>query len=82
MRKMSAIKLKKKEKKQEITKRMTFAQVLEKHPEVASIFFKHGMSCVGCPMAMQESIEQGCLAHGLDPDKIVDELNKKVKKKK
>ncbi len=33
-------------------------------------------------MAMQETIEQGCIAHGLDPDEIVKLLNKKLKEKK
>lgn len=71
-----------KKSRQEITKSTTFAEVLQKHPEAAKIFFKHGMMCVGCPMAMQESIEQGCKAHGLDPAKIVAELNKVIKRKK
>jgi len=68
-------------KKEKITKGMTFAEVLQKYPEVANIFFKHGMSCVGCPFAMQETIEQGCKAHGLNPKKLVNELNKSLGKK-
>ena len=65
-----------------ITKRMPFSDVLEKYPEAADVFLRHGMGCFGCPMAMQETIEQGCIAHGLDPNKIVKELNKAIKKRK
>ena len=68
--------------KQKITKDMPFSEVLQKYPETAKVFFEHGMSCMGCPMAMSETIEQGCLAHGIDLDKIVEELNKAIKKKK
>jgi hybrid cluster-associated redox disulfide protein len=71
----------KKKTKEKITKKMTFSKVLEKYPETAQVFFEHGMACVGCPMAMQETIEQGALAHGLDVKKLIEDLNKKVTKK-
>jgi hypothetical protein len=34
---------------------------------------------MGCPMAMEETVEQGCKAHGMS-DKEIDELLKKVNK--
>lgn len=76
---------KEKQKKQtntKITKNMTFAEVLQKHPKAAPIFFKHGMTCIGCPFAAQETIEQGAKAHGIDPKKLVEKLNKTIKQKK
>jgi hybrid cluster-associated redox disulfide protein len=73
--------MKKTKKTSQVTKDMAFSEVLQKYPDTANIFFKHGMACCGCPMAMSETVEQGCLAHGLDPDKIVAEINKKIKKK-
>lgn len=76
------VKKKIKKSKGKIAGKMTFSQVISKYPETSSIFFKHGMSCIGCPVARSETIEQGCLAHGLDPDKIVLELNKVIKKAK
>ena len=66
-------------KKQLITKNMTFSQILKKYPETAEVFFKEGMSCVGCPLAMQETVEQGCEAHGINVEKMLKELNKKIK---
>lgn len=65
-----------------ITKKTKFSEVLRKYPETAEVFFQHGMACVGCPMAMQETIEQGAQAHGIDIDNLIQELNKKIEKKK
>lgn len=59
-----------------ITKDMTFMQILEKNPNAGEILFKNGMHCIGCAMAMDETLEQGAWAHGLDADKIVNEINK------
>ena len=65
-----------------INKKMKFSEILEKHPDAAETLLDKGMHCIGCPMSQQETLEQGCLAHGLDPDKIVEEINKKLDKKK
>lgn len=67
-------------KKTEITKKMSFAGVLQKYPELAELFMREGLHCVGCPMAMMESIETGAEAHGIDADKLVEKLNKKMKR--
>lgn len=72
----------KKSSKEKITKETMFSEVLSKHPETADVFLRQGMSCLGCPMAMQETIEQGAMAHGIDADRLVAELNKKIGKKK
>lgn len=69
------------DKKKAISKKMTFAEIMEKHPELAEALFEKGMHCIGCPMAMQETLEQGALAHGLNPAKLEKELNKKLKEK-
>ena len=67
---------------QKIKKKMTFAEVLEKHPEVAGVLMEKGMHCIGCPMSQMESLEDGIKAHGLNVDEIVKELNKKIKNDK
>ena len=73
---------KKKSEKEKITEKMTFAEAMHKNPESAEIFQNRGMHCVGCPMAMSETIEEGAKAHGINPKKLIEEVNKKVKKKK
>jgi hybrid cluster-associated redox disulfide protein len=68
-----------------ITKDMNFVEILEKNPDAFEILFRKGMHCIGCGMAGSETLEEGALIHGLDPDKLVSEINKtnkKVKKNK
>lgn len=63
-----------------VTKKTKMSKLLQEKPEAAELLFDAGLHCVGCPMAMQETIEQGCLAHGMskkDVDKLVERLNKK-----
>lgn len=63
-----------------ITKKTKISDLLKKNPEAAEILFESGMGCIGCSMAMHETIEQGCFAHGMDQKEIknlIKELNKK-----
>ena len=68
-------------KQQKITGEMTIAETISRYPDTIPILMKLGMHCIGCPMAMQETLEQGLSGHGIDVDKVIDELNKKIKKK-
>lgn len=61
-----------------ITRDMTFAEVIQKYPDTAVIMMKKGLHCIGCGMAAYETIAQGSVMHGINPDKLVDELNKKT----
>ena len=70
-----------KKQKCQITKKMTFAEIIQKHSELGEFLLEKGMHCIGCPMSQQESLEDGCKAHGLNPDEIVKELNEKLNKK-
>lgn len=58
-----------------ITKEMIIADVLELDAGTAPIFLTNGMHCLGCPSARGESIEDACFVHGMDPDKLIGELN-------
>ena len=64
-----------------ITKKTKLIQVLKKDKKAAELLFNEGLSCLGCPMSMEETIEQGCKAHGFS-DKQIDELIKKINTKK
>ncbi len=59
-----------------VTKDMIIMDVLKINPETAQFFLNIGMHCLGCPSASMESIEQACMVHGADADKLVDDLNK------
>jgi len=68
--------------KTEISKDMTFSELLEKHPESANVLFEAGLHCIGCGGAMYESIEQGCLMHGFSKkqiDELIKKLNEEIK---
>ncbi len=58
-----------------ITKDMKIGEIVQKHPETVKIFFKHGLMCVGCAAARFENLEQGAIAHGIDVDAILKDLN-------
>ena len=59
----------------QITKDMTFAQVMRMHPDVVKVFAKYNLGCIGCMGAQAESLEQGCSAHGLKVDDVLKDLN-------
>lgn len=60
---------------QKITKDMTFHQALQMSPEVARVLGQFNLGCVGCMGAMNETLEQGARAHGLDVEDILAALN-------
>ena len=61
-----------------ITKDMSILEVVQKYPDTAMVFMYAGMGCLGCAAAHFENIEQGCMAHGIDPDALVEALNEVV----
>ncbi|MDI6874647.1 DUF1858 domain-containing protein [Candidatus Solincola sp.] len=64
-----------------IDKHMTIQEVVEKNPETIRVFLEHGLHCIGCAVARFENIEQGALAHGIDVDALIRDLNAKVAEK-
>jgi len=60
---------------QKITKEMTFHQILQMSPEVAKVLGEYNLGCIGCMGAMKETLEQGAVAHGLDVNEILRDLN-------
>ena len=65
--------------KQKITKKTKLSKLLEEKPDSAEILFEAGMGCIGCPCAQQETIEEGCKAHGMNKEEI-EKLLKKLNK--
>jgi hybrid cluster-associated redox disulfide protein len=58
-----------------ITKDDIVMDVLMMDKGTAPIFIRHGMHCLGCPSSSGESIEDACAVHGIDAEKLVDDLN-------
>ena len=64
-----------------VNKDMSIGEVVQKYPETFMVFERHGLHCMGCAIAHFENIEQGCMAHGIDCDSLVKDLNQSIKKK-
>ena len=58
-----------------ITKDMSILEVVQKYPDTVDVFVNAGMGCLGCAAAHFENIEQGAMAHGIDVDQFVKDLN-------
>ena len=61
-----------------ITKDMSILDVVQKYPDTVDVFVNAGMGCLGCAAAHFENIEQGAMAHGINADELVADLNKAV----
>ena len=64
----------------EITEDMNIKEVIEKHPEVTSVFAKYNMGCIGCIAASFEKIKDIAVVHGVDVKQFVKELNEVMAK--
>jgi len=58
-----------------LTKDMSIMEVVQKYPETVPVFMNSGMGCLGCAMSHFENIEQGAMAHGIDVDELMKNLN-------
>ncbi|MDF2672654.1 MAG: hypothetical protein K0R09_919 [Clostridiales bacterium] len=63
-----------------ITKEMGIIEIVEKYPQTVEVFQSYGMGCIGCMAARFENLEQGALAHGIDIDSLIKDLNSTVEK--
>ncbi|MDL2253346.1 DUF1858 domain-containing protein [Ruminococcaceae bacterium OttesenSCG-928-I18] len=57
------------------TKDMIIGDILDQDESTAPIFMEMGMHCLGCPASRGETLEQACMVHGQDVNKIVEKLN-------
>ena len=62
-----------------ITKDMGIIEVIQNHPETIEVFQKLGFGCIGCAAARFENLEAGAKVHGIDPDKMVEDLNAAIR---
>lgn len=64
-----------------ITKQMAISEIVQNHPQTVRVFLSHGLMCIGCAAARFESLEQGAIAHGIDAEALVKDLNEVVEAK-
>ena len=69
-----------------IDKNMLIGDLSAYYPQQAQILVqKYGFHCLGCPMAGQETIEEGAMGHGMSKAEIkevLEVLNKSLKLEK
>ena len=58
----------------DLSRESMISEILEDFPEAMPKFQELGMHCLGCALATDESLEQACAAHGIDPDEFLVEL--------
>ncbi len=58
-----------------VTQDTIIAEVISMDRGTIPILMKSGMHCIGCPSASGESLGEACIVHGIDADKLVQELN-------
>ena len=61
-----------------ITKEMPIGDVVQNYPQTIEVFLKHGLMCFGCAIARFENVEQGAMAHGINVDTLINDLNAAV----
>lgn len=64
------------EEKKVITKDTLIEESLEINPNAGEILLEYGMHCLGCAIAHGESIESAAEVHGIDLDKLLEDLNR------
>ena len=66
-----------------IEKDTIIGEVLDLAPQSAPLFMAIGMHCLGCPSSRGETVEEACMVHGIDVEKLLalvnEEANKPVK---
>jgi hybrid cluster-associated redox disulfide protein len=61
-----------------ITKEQGIFEIVEEYPQTKVVFQRYGLGCLGCAAVRYESLEEGALAHGVDINALVDDLNKAI----
>lgn len=54
---------------------MLVAASVSRFPETIAVFSRHGVACVGCCAAGEDTIAQAAQTHGLDCTLLLAELN-------
>ena len=58
-----------------IDKSMLIGELIQMDELVAPMLMRAGMHCLGCPASQGESLEEGCMVHGIDCDELVAGMN-------
>ncbi len=65
-----------------ITEDMKLKDVISNHVQVAKVFKKYNLGCIGCKGADEDTIRMVAVNYGLDVHQFVKELNEAIKEAK
>lgn len=66
----------------EIKRDTLIIEIILSYPQLADELMQVGFHCFGCPASSFETLEEGCIAHGMNQEEIdtlIKNLNKKIK---
>ena len=63
-----------------IEKDTIIGDILDVAPQSAPLFFAIGMHCLGCPSSRGETVEEACMVHGVEVDKLLALVNEEANK--
>ena len=61
-----------------ITKDMKICDILDIDDRYEKVLEDHGLLCNGCPGAFTESLAEAADGHGVDVDRLLNDLNKEI----
>ena len=64
----------------EIKRDTIIGDILDVAPQTAPIFLSIGMHCLGCPSSRGETVEEACMVHGIDVEKLLAVVNEVANK--
>ena len=64
----------------QISKDMLIGELVQAHELIAPMLMRAGMHCLGCPSAQGETLEEACMVHGVDVDKLRTLVNEEANK--
>ena len=59
----------------QINKEMLIGQLVQMDELIPQMLMGAGMHCLGCPSAQGESLVEAAFVHGIDVDRLVDDIN-------
>ncbi len=64
-----------------VTKGTLIGEMLQADLGIGYVLMEAGMHCVGCPASQMESLEEACYVHGMNPDLVLEQINKYLEEK-
>jgi len=64
-----------------VTLETNIGDIVDFDEDTAEIFLECGMHCIDCPVSRMESVEEACIVHGVEPEELIEKLNKYFEEK-